>query len=224
MKEKKYCVYQHTNKVNGKVYIGMTGLKPNSRWRNGHGYNNQPELWEDIQAYGWKDGFAHEIIFDGLTKEEARVKEAELIDEYLTINPSIVYNKACNYALLDKEKKAQPLTGVIRSVYCIELDETYPSAAEAGRALGINNSHISACCRGDRKTTGGYHFEYKEFTDEPVYCEETKKFYGSASLAAKELGLNGALVKRVCKGTLQTTGKKHFRFATIEEKNLLQNC
>lgn len=45
------------------------------------------------------------------------------------------------------------------------LDNTFlkvwNSASEAEQALGINHSHIAACCRGKQKTSGGYIWKYK---------------------------------------------------------------
>ena len=38
---------------------------------------------------------------------------------------------------------------------CIETGIIYPSTCEAKRQTKIN--HIDACCRGERKTAGGYH-------------------------------------------------------------------
>ena len=49
--EKLYCVYKHTNKINGKIYIGKTCANPpEKRWRNdGSGYIKSPLFWNAIQ-------------------------------------------------------------------------------------------------------------------------------------------------------------------------------
>lgn len=39
---------------------------------------------------------------------------------------------------------------------------SYPSAREASRQTNINQGSISKCCKGERKTAGGYIFKYKE--------------------------------------------------------------
>ena len=49
-----------------------------------------------------------------------------------------------------------------RSVRCVETGDIYNSLCEATRKTGIASSHISSCCKGNRKTTGGYHWEYVE--------------------------------------------------------------
>ena len=43
-----------------------------------------------------------------------------------------------------------------------ELIAEYSSLTEASRQTGCNNSHISSCCKGNRKSTGGYIWKYKE--------------------------------------------------------------
>ena len=44
-------------------------------------------------------------------------------------------------------------------IFVPETGQTFKSAAEAGRALGVDASNISKVLRGKRKTAGGYHFE-----------------------------------------------------------------
>ena len=46
----------------------------------------------------------------------------------------------------------------VKPVRCIETGVEYPSVSEASRQTGI--SHIHQVCKGDRKTAGGYHWEY----------------------------------------------------------------
>ena len=45
-------------------------------------------------------------------------------------------------------------------VRCVDTGEIYESATEAGRRLNIQNSKITAVCRGKRKTAGGLRWEY----------------------------------------------------------------
>ena len=43
-----------------------------------------------------------------------------------------------------------------------EFIAEYPSLHEASRQTGCNNSHISSCCKGERKSTGGFIWKYKK--------------------------------------------------------------
>ena len=86
-----YSVYKHTF-PNGKVYIGITSLKPEIRWRNdGRGYDSQQYMARAIKKYGWCN-VAHEILFDELTKEEAEQREIELINYYKSNQREYGYN------------------------------------------------------------------------------------------------------------------------------------
>ena len=101
MEENRYCVYKHTNKINGKVYIGQTGRNPESRWLEGKGYIGCTLFYNAIQKYGW-DAFDHEIVYDCLSFEEANKYEKELIESYDSTNPEKGYN------LMSGGVKSQP--------------------------------------------------------------------------------------------------------------------
>lgn len=47
-----------------------------------------------------------------------------------------------------------------RKIICEENGKIYNSAGEAARDLRLNASSIHHCCRGDYKSTKGYHFKY----------------------------------------------------------------
>lgn len=46
----------------------------------------------------------------------------------------------------------------------------------------------------------------------PVYCEELNRIFESATIAARELGLDNAHIGKCCKGKLKTTGGYHWRY------------
>ena len=45
-------------------------------------------------------------------------------------------------------------------VKCVETSVIYNTLYEAAKANNCIHTHICACCKGKRKTTGGYHWEY----------------------------------------------------------------
>lgn len=79
MEERHYSVYVHTS-PSGKYYVGMTGVEPELRWRNGVGYRGQDYIYNAIQKYGWEN-FEHEVVASNLLKEEAENFEKLLIKE-----------------------------------------------------------------------------------------------------------------------------------------------
>ena len=98
VEDRRWCVYMHTNKINNKVYVGITSKEPELRWRtNGSGYTNkQIAFRRAIKKYGW-DNFEHIVFMDGLSEEDAKHIEKLLIALYKTNcnkyqNPSYGYN------------------------------------------------------------------------------------------------------------------------------------
>lgn len=89
---KKWAVYVHINKENGKKYVGITSKEnPNHRWNSGRGYQENTHLYAAIQKYGW-DKFEHIILYSGLSEQEAKSMERRLIAKWDTQNPKFGYN------------------------------------------------------------------------------------------------------------------------------------
>ena len=118
-----YTVYKHTSPSN-KVYIGITYLKPERRWRrDGGGYKSSKCFYNAIQKYGWNN-FKHEILFENLTKEEAEQKEIELIAYYDSANHDKGYNVSYGGNSIGKHN---------------EESKRKMSEARRGKYLGENN-------------------------------------------------------------------------------------
>lgn len=91
MEDKKWCVYVHTNKINSKRYVGITGRKTDVRWGfNGNGYKGQV-FFHAIDKHGWGN-FEHEIITEGVSEQEAKLLEIELISKYNSNSSQYGYN------------------------------------------------------------------------------------------------------------------------------------
>lgn len=72
-------------------------------------------------------------------------------------NPSTKRNRAYNYEINKYDNYIVQLTK--DRLYLLKIWKT---AAEAEKQDNLNNSHIISCCKGLRKTTGGYSFQYMD--------------------------------------------------------------
>lgn len=88
--ERKYIVYKHIT-PSGKIYIGLTCQKSNSRWANGNGYKGSPHFYAAVKKYGW-DNIEHSILVENLSKREATWLEKYLIRYYCSDNKMYGYN------------------------------------------------------------------------------------------------------------------------------------
>lgn len=138
---KTYCVYIHKNKINQKVYVGITSQKPERRWGcKGHNYQMQVKFYQAIQKYGW-DNFEHLILYSNLNETEAIKLESELIEKYNSIEHG--YNVSTGGGV-----------GFKKQIYCITTNQIFNSINEASSFINRSPSCLSHCLHGDQLTCG----------------------------------------------------------------------
>lgn len=190
----RYCIYCHTNKINGMKYVGCTHLNPLHRWqKDGNGYEKHTVFADDIEKYGWEN-FTHEILEYGIIgKNIAFEKEREYINRLNAIWPN-GYNKedggihgSTNPNKPHKEKR--PKTGWHHT------EETREKMRDA-----IKNSETHS-------------MEQRVHHSKPVDMfskdgEHLNRFYGAAE-ASRQTGVDMGQICKVCKdqtGRYKTAG------------------
>ena len=217
-----YTVYQHKNKINGKIYIGITSQKPEDRWGSqGCNYKSSPHFYSAIQKYGW-DNFEHNILFTDLTKEQACLKEQELIKEYNSMNREFGYNSTSGGDIFTmneetKQKISQAMMGNQNNLGhpCSEEKKKKISNAQKGREFtekhkqklseAAKNRHVP--CSEKKKQT------LKEKSHKkPVYCEELDKIFESVQECGRQLGIPATNISKLCNGRGKTLKGYHLRY------------
>lgn len=160
-----YKVYQHINKENGKRYIGCTGLvSVFDRWQNGLGYRNQPRFFEDILLYGWQN-FEHDIIADGLTKEQAKQIETEYIINLETWKPEKGYNSY----IASREPEENSIIIPDNPVICVETEQVYKNVYAAAKAMNLSSPFcIIRVINNPARKSRGYHWIQPEQPKEEI--------------------------------------------------------
>ena len=218
-----YYVYQHINKINGKRYIGITKQNPESRWgTDGTNYKSSPYFYSAIQKYGW-DNFSHEILFNGLTKEEACDKEIELIAYFQTQDKQHGYNimEGGSAPVIPEEVRklmSEKMRGNKNGLghACPEEKKRKISEAQKGRKLTEEHkAKLSMAKKGCNHASPSAETRKKisdSHAKKQVYCEENDVVYESIQSCAKELSLDPTEVCACCKGKHKSTHGYHLRY------------
>lgn len=204
MPQADYKVYVHTNKLNGKRYVGITSKsKVEHRWNSGRGYKENPHFYSAITKYGW-DSFTHEILFDGMSGQEAKAKEIELIREWRTQDARYGYNMTSggdgtpDYHPSEETRKK--LSNARRKENLSE--ETLQRRSEGLRGRKFSDEHKKKIGDGNSK-------RIKMFTKDGVLM----KVFRSARDAEEELGISHSHISQCCHGSRQSAGGYQWQFA-----------
>lgn len=218
-----YTVYQHVNKINGKMYIGITKRKPEERWgKDGINYKSTPHFYSAIQKYGW-DNFEHNILYTDCNKNQACILEKQLIKKHRTQDKRFGYNifeggdcPSVTPEIRQKMSKSMMENKNGLNHPCSEEKKKKISDAQKGRHLTdehkkkLSNAakkRHTPCSETKRKTLQNRHPNMKK-----VYCFETNTVYKSVQECARQLSLQPTLVTKVCKHKLHTTGGYHLEY------------
>lgn len=99
---REYYVYKHTNKINGKCYIGQT-YDIKKRWHSSC-YKHCEKFYQAIKKYGW-DNFTHEII-KICNENNVDYWESFYISKYDSMNNGYNLNSGGNkYKIFSEETK-----------------------------------------------------------------------------------------------------------------------
>lgn len=129
--EKAACVYSVTNKVNGKVYIGVT-VNPERRKRSHfkHNIRTRSMLKNAIAKHG-EENFVFEILCVG-TKDYCYLVEPRFVAEYNTRTPH-------GYNICSGGRGSKGLTGENNGMYG-RTGEQHPHFGKIGYRTGMPHS------------------------------------------------------------------------------------
>lgn len=226
--ERKYTVYMHTA-PNGKKYIGITCQKIAQRWRGcGKGYKTSTLFWNAIMKYGW-DNIIHQVIATGLTEEEAKKTERDLISIHQTRDSLYGYNLTdggdgmCGFHHSEVTKK---------KLSAANEGKTIPAEMHAkARAANMGNQHtlgykhtaetrakMSAAHTGKPRTAEAKmkmraaQIRLANNVERLTADGESIGHYVSLVDASEKTGINKGHIWEVCSGRRKTAGGYKWRY------------
>lgn len=217
-----YTVYQHKNKINGKIYIGITMQEPEKRWgANGCNYKSSPHFYAAIQKYGW-DNFEHNILYTNCTREEACLMEQILIKKYNSMDRNFGYNSTSggeNFVMNEetKQKISQSMMGNKNGLGhpCSEEKKKKISESQKGRQFTEEHKQKLSEAAKNRHTLCSEQAKEnikKASHKKPVYCEELNQIFESVQECSRQLGIPATNISKLCNGRGKTLKGYHLRY------------
>lgn len=216
MSSKIWTIYCHTNKVDGKKYVGCTSKTLSGRFgKNGKEYiAKKQKFGQAIEKYGW-DSFTHEILAQTNVQEEAEELEVAMIEQYKTTQDEFGYNITKGGCI-----------PIAKEVYCYstkgEFIGKYKNAIEASIITQTHPSTIIGCCRKRHKTANNFIWSYNEnesfdldkhipFSGERRVSQYTRNgeyinTYNSAKEAEQATSALRSKICECCRGRRNTAG------------------
>ena len=129
-------------------------------------------------------------------------------------------NYSTNLLEILKKQTKKSLEKPAKAVICVETGQIFRSANQAIQAMVLKKgTHIGECCKGQRPTAGGYHWQFAEDWQQgrenikpqekqkrPVLCIETGITYFSALHARKATGIQNGAIGKCCQGKQKKAG------------------
>ena len=224
-------IYKHTNKSNGKAYIGLTKHSdPNKRWLNGAGYSPLFPFGRAIDKYGW-DNFEHEIIESDIqTLEEANTREQYWISFY----HAYVGDAECHGYNATPGGDSRENLG--KPIYQLEPDtffivQRWSSINTAANELGIDHRSIQRVCIGEYRHAGGFcwcfeeeyspNWQIREDHDKMAVIDLSNNVeYISINEASRVTGICNSSIGRVCRGEQQFAGGRKWKYKYMSDEEV----
>lgn len=219
MSERIYCVYMHTNKDNGKIYIGRTKNRI-VRFSKGQ-YKRCLNFYKALKEYNsLQEGFTTTILEDNLTKEEADNAEIKYIKQYNSTDENIGYNICKGGSGVSKphteewkRKQSLRVSGSLNPNYGKHWDDEHKrmlSESQKGKTFKreqwlkdkIRNTHLNM----------------SHYNEKHVKCITTNEIFKSQRECARVLKertgmkFKGAEIGCVCKGKFKQTHGYTFEY------------
>lgn len=202
--DKRWCVYMHINKTNGKKYIGQTCQNPKRRWANGFGYIESPRFWNAIQKYGW-DNFEHIIVKQNLSIKEADLLEEELIAKFNTTSDKYGYNlQSGGMNKLHSEETKRKMSEIHKGRVQTEESKRKMSVTRKGMYIGKNNPKAHPIV---------------QLTLDNIFI----KNWDYISEAANHFGVNEASIRGCCAGKQNTSCGYKWMYREDYEEWIIKN-
>ena len=224
-------IYKITNKETQQAYIGQS-MDIAQRWKDHLKSLDDVKIHQELRNNILF--FTFEVI-ELCQKEELDQREKYWVEYYNSLQNG--YNMTIGGKTFIPPKNKRPVQQYdLNGKYIC----SYSSIKEAKEKTNI--SHIDACCRGERKTSGGFQWVYSDIpnieniikTNVVAHCERAVSQYDlegnkiqdfqSIAAAAKLTGITHTGILKVCQKKGHTAGGYRWTYKedSLEIKNLKQ--